>query len=39
LAHYKVPKYIQFVDEIPKNNVGKIVAAKVMELYGKEEEE
>ncbi len=38
LAHYKVPKYIQFVDEIPKNNVGKIVAAKVMELYGKEEE-
>ena len=35
LAHYKVPKYIQFVNEIPKNNVGKIVAAKVAELYGK----
>lgn len=35
LAHYKVPKYIQFVTEVPKNNVGKIVAAKVIELYGK----
>ncbi len=38
LAHYKIPKYIQFVSEIPKNNVGKIVASKVAELYGKEEE-
>jgi len=35
LAHYKVPKYIQVINEIPKNNVGKIIAAKVIELYGK----
>lgn len=34
LANYKIPKYITFVDEIPKNNVGKIVVAKVVELYG-----
>ncbi|NLX62321.1 MAG: long-chain fatty acid--CoA ligase [Tissierellia bacterium] len=35
LASYKVPKYIEFVDEIPKNNVGKIELSKVKELYGK----
>lgn len=35
LAGYKVPKYIQFVDEIPKNSVGKIELSKVKELYGK----
>ncbi len=35
LAGYKIPKYIQFVDDIPKNNVGKIVVSKIMELYGK----
>jgi fatty-acyl-CoA synthase len=34
LAHYKVPKYIQIIDELPKNNVGKIVMAKVIEEYG-----
>lgn len=39
LAHYKIPKYIQFVEEIPKNNVGKIVAAEVMKLYGKPSDE
>ena len=39
LAAYKVPRYIAFVDEVPKNNVGKIVAAKVQELYGKPEDE
>lgn len=35
LAGYKIPKYIQFVDDIPKNNVGKIVVSKITELYGK----
>ena len=35
LASYKVPKYIEFVDEIPKNNVGKIELSNVKELYGK----
>ena len=34
LAKYKIPKYISFVDEVPKNNVGKIVVAKVVELFG-----
>lgn len=38
LAHYKVPKYIQVVDDIPNNNVGKIVRTKVVELYGKPED-
>ena len=35
LARYKIPKYVTFVDEVPKNNVGKIVVSKVVELYGK----
>lgn len=34
LAGYKIPKFIQFVGDIPKNNVGKIVVSKIMELYG-----
>lgn len=34
LAHYKVPKYITFVDDVPKNNVGKIVVKQVTDLYG-----
>ncbi len=35
IAHYKVPKYVQFVDELPKNSVGKILTADVARLYGK----
>jgi fatty-acyl-CoA synthase len=38
LARYKIPKYVTFVDDIPKNNVGKIVITKVMEIYGKAED-
>ncbi|GHV44496.1 long-chain-fatty-acid--CoA ligase [Synergistales bacterium] len=38
LARYKIPKYITFVDDVPKNNVGKIVVAKITELYGKAED-
>lgn len=34
LANYKVPNYIRFVDDIPKNNVGKIVVSKIMKMYG-----
>lgn len=34
LASYKVPRYIQFIDEIPKNNVGKIEISTVSKLYG-----
>lgn len=38
LSKYKIPKYYQFVDDVPKNNVGKIVVSQVIELYGKTEE-
>ena len=34
LARYKVPRYIQFIDDVPKNNVGKIENARVIKLYG-----
>jgi long-chain acyl-CoA synthetase len=32
LAKYKVPKYIEFVNELPKTNVGKILRRKLREL-------
>ena len=32
LARYKVPKYIEFVNELPKTNVGKILRRKLREL-------
>lgn len=38
LARYKIPKYVTFVDDVPKNNVGKIVVKQVTELYGKAED-
>jgi fatty-acyl-CoA synthase len=38
LARYKIPKYITFVEDVPKNSVGKIVIAKITELYGKPED-
>jgi fatty-acyl-CoA synthase len=38
LARYKIPKYITFVEDIPKNNVGKIVITKIIEVYGKPED-
>jgi fatty-acyl-CoA synthase len=34
LARYKIPKYVAFVDDVPKNNVGKIVVKQVTDLYG-----
>lgn len=34
LAKYKIPKYITFVEDVPKNSVGKIVVAKIVEQYG-----
>ncbi len=34
LTAYKVPKYIEFVDELPKTNVGKILRRELRELYG-----
>ena len=38
LARYKIPKYVTFVDDVPKNNVGKIVVKQIAELYGKAED-
>lgn len=34
LARYKIPRYVTFVDDVPKNNVGKIVVKQVTDLYG-----
>ncbi len=34
LTGYKVPKFIQFVDELPKTNVGKILRKDLREMYG-----
>jgi long-chain acyl-CoA synthetase len=34
LTGYKVPRYIQFVDELPKTNVGKILRRELRELFG-----
>jgi len=38
LARYKVPRYVTFVAELPKNNVGKIENSRVVALYGKPED-
>jgi len=35
LTAYKCPKLIQFVDELPKTNIGKILRRELRELYGK----
>lgn len=34
LARYKIPKYVTFVDDVPKNSVGKIVVAQIQKQYG-----
>ncbi len=37
IAHYKVPKYIEFIDALPKTPVGKVLRRKLQEadrLYG-----
>lgn len=33
IAHYKVPKYVQIIDDLPKNSVGKILTAEIVSLY------
>lgn len=35
LAAYKVPRDVEFVDELPKSNVGKILRREVRERYGR----
>jgi long-chain acyl-CoA synthetase len=32
LTGYKIPKFIEFIEEIPKSNVGKILRRKLREL-------
>ena len=32
LTIYKIPKYVEFITELPKNNVGKILRRKLREL-------
>ncbi|WP_206808553.1 class I adenylate-forming enzyme family protein [Paradesulfitobacterium ferrireducens] len=39
LAPYKVPRYVAFVPEVPKNSVGKIVAQEAVRLYGQPRDE
>lgn len=38
LARYKIPKYVTFVSEVPKNSVGKIVSQDVVKQYGRPED-
>lgn len=34
LARYKIPKYLEFVGELPKNAAGKLLKAPLRKLYG-----
>ncbi len=34
LTGYKVPKYVEFVDELPKTNVGKILRRELRDQFG-----
>jgi fatty-acyl-CoA synthase len=34
LARYKIPKYLEFVAELPKNAAGKLLKAPLRKLYG-----
>lgn len=34
IAHFKIPKYIKFVDDFPKTTSGKIQKFKLKEIYG-----
>lgn len=34
ISRIKIPKYIQFIEEIPRNAVGKLDMAKILKCYG-----
>jgi len=34
LARYKIPKYVEFVAELPRNAAGKLLKARIRERYG-----
>ncbi len=38
LTAYKIPRYVQFVDELPMTNVGKILRRELRDLYGGEQQ-
>lgn len=38
LARYKIPRYVTFVDDVPKNSVGKIVVSQIQKAYGTAED-
>ena len=35
LASYKAPTYYAFVDELPRNPMGKVLKTELRKLYGK----
>ncbi len=35
LTRYKIPRYVEFVDEVPKTNVGKILRRELREMFFK----
>ena len=37
LASYKAPAYYAFVDELPRNPMGKVLKTELRKLYGKSE--
>lgn len=37
LTGYKIPRYVEFVDELPMTNVGKILRRELRDLYGGEQ--
>jgi fatty-acyl-CoA synthase len=34
LARYKIPKYVTFVEDLPKSSAGKIVKSEIKKIYG-----
>lgn len=34
IAHYKIPKYVVFVDKLPRNPAGKVLKTKLREEFG-----
>jgi acyl-coenzyme A synthetase/AMP-(fatty) acid ligase len=35
VAKYKMPRYVQFVTELPRNALGKLVKARLRTEYGR----
>jgi long-chain acyl-CoA synthetase len=37
LTNYKIPKFVEFIDEVPKSNVGKILRRVLKEKHEAEQ--